>query len=180
MSNDKIILIVVGLLIILGGGYFAYQYMQGGNGETDLEKPTDPKNATYLIKESEFSLYEGYAEKEIEGNMVKVSIFKGPLSLDLDGDYEEDDFALILKYDLGEEGTNYYVTAAITDPGGVVIGKNAVPIGGTNIEIKSFTVEKKIIKTTQSNKLAEEANLNLPNIDREFALNGVGNLIAVK
>jgi hypothetical protein len=124
MTKNKII--IIGLAAILAGLgiYFSYSNKK--------QEPVvfDPKNATYEIEGSSFTLIDGQSEDEIApGSASKITTryFGNEATGDLDRDGREDMAYLITQED-GGSGTFFYAVVALNKEGGYKI-TNAFFVG---------------------------------------------------
>ncbi len=125
---SKILLGVVGVAIVLVGGFFilnSYIYT-----EKQATAATSYKDAEFFIDGERVQLVNGVAEMETApGSATKIvtRYFGNELKTDLDGDGDED-LAFILTQERGGSGTFFYAVAAVNTDRGYV-GTEAYPLG---------------------------------------------------
>lgn len=129
MSN-KIILVVILLVGIIGIGYWFYQSQQE---EQPIETQTftlDARNCTYLVEGKNITLTNGYSEEEVAPGSASKIITRY-FGNEITGDFNNDgfsDIAFILTQETGGSGTFYYVAAALGSKDRC-LGTNAVLLG---------------------------------------------------
>lgn len=126
--NVKWILLAVGVLVLLVGGFFAFNsYIYN---EKQADTADDYKNATYIIDGEPVTLIGGVAETEaVPGSASKITThyFGNELIADLNNDGRED-VVFILMQETGGSGTFYYTVAALNTGDGY-IGSQAYLLG---------------------------------------------------
>lgn len=119
-SKYKILLLVIFGVLLLVGGFFAFNsYIYN---EKQADAASDYKDAEYVIDGQRVKLEGGVAETEVAPGSVSritTSYFGNELMTDLDGDGDKD-VAFVLTQTTGGSGTFYYAVAALNTPGGYV------------------------------------------------------------
>ena len=132
-TNMKILVSLIVVLVVLLGGFFAFNSYIYTEKQADLV--TDHKNATYVINGQVVTLVDGYAETTgAPGSATKVvtRYFGNELATDLNGDTVED-VAFVLTQETGGTGVFYYAVGAIkTEDGydgtdGYLLGDRVAP-----------------------------------------------------
>ena len=122
--NQKNILIIIGVLIVIGVGIF---YL---NQKPLLNNVPDYKNISYQIEGQNVTLKNGVAEVEIAPGSASKSItkyFGNEVSADFNQDGSKD-IAFLITQDNGGSGTFYYIVAALKHDDRYV-GTNAILLG---------------------------------------------------
>lgn len=126
----KNILVVILIVVIIGVGYWIYQFQKEVKQPTESKVFTlDSRNCTYYIENENITLKDGYSEKEIAPGSASKIITKY-FGNEVSGDFNEDglsDVAFLLTQNLGGSGTFYYVAAALG--GNKCNGTNAILLG---------------------------------------------------
>lgn len=126
--NVKWILLAVGVLVLLVGGFFAFNsYIYN---EKQADTADDYRNATYIIDGEPVTLIDGVAETEVApGSASKIitRYFGNELIADLNNDGRED-VVFVLTQETGGSGTFYYTVAALNTGDGY-IGSQAYLLG---------------------------------------------------
>ena len=124
---QKLLLLVLGLAVLLGGFFslnnYIYEEKQAVTGAT-------PKDAEYIIEGRRVKLENGLAETEAApGSASKVTTryFGNEVSYDLNKDGREDK-VFLLTQETGGSGTFFYVVAALNTESGYV-GSQALFLG---------------------------------------------------
>lgn len=119
MKNIFIIfgVIVLGVALFLTFNSRTYEEKQGPERVAE-----SPKDATYVIDGRVVTLFDGYAEGEIDPgstSKIKTRYFGNEVYKDLDGDGRED-VAFLLTQDASGSGTFFYVVAALNTERGYI------------------------------------------------------------
>jgi len=127
---NKIILVVILAVIIIGIGYWFYQSQKE---EQLIETQTftlDARNCTYIIEGKNITLTNGYSEEEI-APVSASKIITRYFGNEVSGDFNNDgisDVAFLLTQSSGGSGTFYYVAVALGSED-KCIGTNAIFLG---------------------------------------------------
>lgn len=126
--NVKWILLAVGVLVLLVGGFFAFNsYIYN---EKQADTADDYRNATYIIDGEPVTLIDGVAETEVapdSASKIITRYFGNELIADLNNDGRED-VVFVLTQETGGSGTFYYTVAALNTGDGY-IGSEAYLLG---------------------------------------------------
>lgn len=120
----KRIILLIFVLFILVGGYFASNYQPAGTASTPAEtKPVyDTKNISFTIDGETISLVDGVSSAPLMAGsetLRTVNYIGDALSHDIDGDGDLDAVFLVSE-NSGGSGTFYYAVGAINEPTGYV------------------------------------------------------------
>jgi len=126
--NVKWILLAVGVLVLLVGGFFAFNsYIYN---EKQADTADDYRNATYIIDGEPVTLIDGVAETEVapdSASKIITRYFGNELIADLNNDGRED-VVFVLTQETGGSGTFYHTVAALNTGDGY-IGSQAYLLG---------------------------------------------------
>jgi len=167
----KKILWIVVALVLLGGGFFAfnnyiYQEKQASEG--------DYKNITYTIDGKPVTLTDGVSEEDVAGSASKIitKYFGNEVRTDLDGDGTED-VAFLLTQETGGSGTFFYVVGALyTADGwkgshGVLLGDRIAP---QTTEESPNPSHKNVIVVNYADRLPSDSMTDTPSVGKSIWL----------
>ena len=130
MSN-KIILVVVLAVVVIGIGYWILQSQKEVGQPTGTQEFTlDPQNCTYVVEGKNITLVNGYSEEEIVPGSASKIITRY-FGNEASGDFNNDgisDVAFLLTQDPGGSGTFYYAVVALAG-NNKCNGTNAILLG---------------------------------------------------
>jgi hypothetical protein len=166
--NQKNILIIIGVLIVIGLGIF-YLYQK-----PLLNNIPNYKNISYQIEGQNITLKNGIAEVEIAPGSASKSItkyFGNEISADFNQDGSKD-IAFLITQDNGGSGTFYYIVAALKY-GDKYIGTNAILLGD-RIAPQTTEFEAGEIIVNYADRKANEPMTTQPSVgvSRYFIVNG--------
>jgi hypothetical protein len=166
--NQKNILIIIGVLIVIGLGIF-YLYQN-----PLLNNIPDYKNISYQIEGQNITLKNGIVEVEIAPSSASKSItkyFGNEISADFNQDGSKD-IAFLITQDNGGSGTFYYIVAALKY-GDKYIGTNAILLGD-RIAPQTTEFEAGEIIVNYADRKADEPMTTQPSVGvlRYFIVNG--------
>ncbi len=125
----KIVILALGILIVVIGGFFLLNSYAHDNG-SENQVTASPKDATYTIDGQAVTLVNGKAEVEAapgSASKITTTYFGNEAVGDLNGDGLPDT-AFLLSQNTGGSGTFYYAAVALKTSSGYQ-GTNAVLLG---------------------------------------------------
>lgn len=173
MDMNKWLLIGVGVIVVLIGGFFAlnsYIY-----NEKQATVATDYKDAEYIIEGERVKLKDGFSETEAAPNSASkttTQYFGNEIVTDLNDD-GEDDVVFLLTQSPGGSGTFYYVVAALSTERGYV-GSEAYLLGDRiapqTTEVSQNPNHKNVIVVNYADRAEGEMMTTPPSVGQSVFL----------